>query len=63
MITFTVKQAREYASITQADMAKMLGCSRDKYIKLEAEPNKFTIEMAKKFSEIVNLPYECIIYT
>ena len=47
----TVRQARNVAGITQADMAKRLKIHRSTYIKLEKDPGKMTIEQARAISQ------------
>lgn len=59
---FSVKQARQYAGYTQADIAHKMGISRDTYRRLEANPEKTTIELAKKFSSIVGIDIDQIFF-
>lgn len=59
---FSVKQARQYAGYTQADIAHKMGISRDVYRRLEANPEKTTIELAKKFSAIVGIDIDQIFF-
>ena len=59
---FSVKQARQYAGLTQVEVAQKLGISRDSYRKIEASPETASISMAKKFSEIVGIPIDQIFF-
>lgn len=59
---FSVKQARQYAGYTQVEMAKRLGISRDAYRKIEFNPETASIALAKKISEIVNIPIDQIFF-
>lgn len=59
---FTIKQARQYAGYTQRDMASMLGISRDTYRKIEQSPENATIAIAKKISEVVDIPIDQIFF-
>lgn len=59
---FSVKQARQYAGLTQVEVARKLGISRDSYRKIEVSPETASISMAKKFSEIVGIPIDQIFF-
>lgn len=59
---FSVKQARQYAGYTQVEMAQRLGVSRDTYRKIELFPETASIALAKKISEIVNIPIDQIFF-
>ena len=50
---YTVKQARVLADFTQTKMAKMLGISRDKYRKIELDPESAKISQAKRFPKLL----------
>ena len=60
---FSVKQARQYAGLTQRETAKKLGISRDSYRKMEIAPESASIALAKRFSEIVGIPIDQIFFT
>ena len=60
---FSVKQARQYAGLTQIDIANRLGISRDSYRKIEITPDKTPIVLAKKFSEIVGISIDQIFFS
>lgn len=59
---FTVKQARQYAGLTQVKIAQILGISRDSYRKIEANPETASIAIAKAFSEAVKIPVDQIFF-
>lgn len=60
---FSVKQARQYAGLTQIDVANRLGISRDSYRKIEITPDKTPVALAKKFSEIVGISIDQIFFS
>ena len=47
---FTIKQARNIAGITQAEMAKILGINRGTYIKIEKDVDHATVAQIKAIS-------------
>ena len=59
---FSVKQARNYAELTQVEVAQKLGISRDSYRKIELFPETASIAIAKKFSEVVGIPIDQIFF-
>lgn len=59
---FSVKQARLYAGLTQVEVARKLGISRDSYRKIEISPETASIAVAKEFSEIVGIPIDQIFF-
>lgn len=60
---FSVKQARQYAGYTQREMAEKLGVSRDTYRKIELSPETASVALAKKISEVVDIPIDQIFFT
>lgn len=62
ILGFSVKQARQYAGLTQVEMAKRLGVSRDVYRRIEISPETTSIAMAKKISEVVGIPIDQIFF-
>ena len=60
---FTPKQARQYAGFTQREMADILGISRDVYRKIERNPEKTPIDLAKKFSAAVGISIDQIFFS
>ena len=60
MPQFTVKQARQFAGKTQKQIAEEMGVCRDKYRKLEENPEEFTIKNALKFAAITHLSIDDI---
>lgn len=59
---FTVKQAREYAGITQKEMAQKLNIHRCTYSKIEKNPGLATINQAKAISCITAIPIDNIFF-
>lgn len=53
---FTLKQARAYAGLTQAEMAKNLRIDRGTYIKLEKDPSEATVRQLNAISQITGIP-------
>ena len=61
-MSFTIKQARQYAGYTQREMAKKLKISRDSYRKIEQNPGKTTVSMAAQICEITGIPIDQIFF-
>lgn len=59
---FTVKQAREYRGLTQKEAASQLGVSRATYRSYELGNVEMKISMADKFSKMVDMPLEQLIF-
>lgn len=59
---YKINQARMLAGITQADMAKRLGMSESSYVQYEKYRRYFRIDVAYRFSQIVKLEPERIIF-
>ena len=59
---FSVKQARLLKALRQEDVAKKLKIHVQTYRKIEQNPDLATIEQAKKFAEIVEIPYDKIFF-
>ena len=57
---FTPKQARRLADFTQREIAEILGIYRQTYMKMEANPEEFTVKQAYAFADAVGLPYDQI---
>lgn len=53
---FTLRQARAYAGLTQAEMAKSLNIDRGTYIKLEKDPSEATVKQLNAISDITGIP-------
>lgn len=62
MQQFTIEQARKYAGLSQAEIAKELDISLNAYISKEKGITKFYVDEALKFSEKVGLPFNQIIF-
>jgi DNA-binding XRE family transcriptional regulator len=59
---FTIEQARMHNKISQAKVASQLGISTQTYNEYEKYRNIFRIDKAIKFSELVSLPMDYIIF-
>lgn len=53
---FTIKQARQYAGLTQAQVAESIGVCRHRYMKIERDPNEATVGELNRLSKITNIP-------
>lgn len=62
MDRYTPEQARRLRGISQAKMAVLLGMAENTYINKEKGDTKFYIDEACKFSSIVDIPLEKIIF-
>ncbi|EDP24817.1 helix-turn-helix transcriptional regulator [Parvimonas micra] len=59
---FTLRQARTFAGITQSEMAEKLGMTEKTYIQYEKYRRIFRMDDAYKFSEIVGIDLDKIIF-
>lgn len=59
---FTIKKARQYAGLTQQEIAKKLGVSTKTYQNYESGKTAMRIDKAKMFSSITNIPLSKIIF-
>lgn len=59
---YTPEQARRLKGISQAKMASLMGISENTYINKEKGDTKFYIDEACKFSDLVGIPLEKIIF-
>ena len=59
-MTFTVKQARRYSDLTQAEISERLGIGVQKYRKYENFPEEMELGIVIKFCEIVGIPIDQI---
>lgn len=62
MVTFTLKQAREYRGKTQEDMAALLNIHVQTYRKIEENPGSATIDEAKAICEYLDFNYDVIFF-
>lgn len=62
MQKLTVEQARKIAGISQREMANKLGISENTYINKEKGIVRFYVDEACKFSEIVGIEFDDIIF-
>ena len=53
---FTLRQARAYAGLTQAEMAKNLNMDRGSYIRIEKDPTEATVSQINAISKITGIP-------
>nr|DAE90070.1 MAG TPA: hypothetical protein [Caudoviricetes sp.] len=60
---YTMELARLNAKLTQREVADRMHICRDKYRKLEKNPEKVTIEEALSFCSIVGLPLDEVIFS
>lgn len=59
---FTIGQARRYKGLTQIEMSKKLGVSLQTYFNYEQGKSIMKVNIAKKFSGIVKIPFDQIIF-
>jgi DNA-binding XRE family transcriptional regulator len=59
---FTIRQARKLADMTQAEMAKQLGVCKDKYAKIEKNPDTATIKQAKEICMATGISMDKIFF-
>lgn len=60
---FTLKQARNYAGLTQEEVAKKLGISTLTYSKYERGKSDISAKQAKKFSKLVGIEMDNLIFS
>lgn len=61
-MAITIKAARINAELSQMEMAKALGMSRDTYRKIEKQPGRASIEQARKISEITGIALDDLFF-
>lgn len=61
-MNFTLKQARKMADKTQMQAAACIGVCVETYRAIELNPERATIEQAKKLSDFFNLSYNQIFF-
>lgn len=61
-MNFTLKQARKLADKTQMQAAACIGVCVETYRAIELNPEKATVEQAKKLSAFFNLSYNQIFF-
>lgn len=59
----SIKQIRLSKEIKQQEMADALGIHVQTYRKLENNPENATIAQAKRIAEVLNVPYDNLIFT
>lgn len=58
---FTIKQARQYAGLTQAQVAESIGVCRHRYMKIEKDPNEATVAELNKLAKATGIPMRDLI--
>ena len=58
----TLAEARKRAGYTQQEMADKLGCSRQTYAAIEADPSRATVMQAKTICSLLSKNYEYIFF-
>lgn len=53
---FTIKQARNYAGLTQEQTAKAMGICRHRFMKIERDQNEATVAELNSLSRITGIP-------
>lgn len=61
-IKWTIKLCRIKTELTQEEMAKKLGVSKEAYQKYETGANMMRVDTAIRFSEITGIPFDSIIF-
>lgn len=61
-IDWTIKLCRTKLDLTQEEIAKLLGVSKESYQNYENYKTTMRIDLAIKFSEIVGIPFDSIIF-
>lgn len=61
-MTYTVKQARKLADLTQVQMADALEVSRDTYRRIEKNPETATIAQGVRIAEVTGLSFDAIFF-
>nr|DAG39430.1 MAG TPA: putative transcriptional regulator [Caudoviricetes sp.] len=59
---FSPKMARQFAGLTQVEMAKKLGISRDTYRRIEAHPETATISQGKMIAAVTGVSFDTIFF-
>ncbi|SEQ22446.1 DNA-binding transcriptional regulator, XRE-family HTH domain [Virgibacillus subterraneus] len=58
----TLKQARQFSDLSQAEIAGMLGVHRQTYMKWERNPDEMPLGKAKEFSIFTKTPLDNIFF-
>ena len=56
-MTFTIKQARKYAGLSQKEMADRLKIHKSTYFRIEKNPNQATVAQVNEISRITGVPF------
>lgn len=60
---FTIKQARKYANLTQAEAAQAIQACRHRYMKIEKNPSEATVAELNAISRATGIPLRDFILT
>ena len=58
----TLKQARQFNGLSQADIAEKLGVHRQTYMKWEKYPEEMPLGKAREFAKITNISVDSIFF-
>lgn len=61
-VEWTIKLCRTKLNLTQHEMAEKLGVSKESYQNYENYKTTMRIDLAIKFSKIVGIPFDSIIF-
>lgn len=61
-VEWTIKLCRTKLNLTQPEMAEKLGVSKESYQNYENYKTTMRIDLAIKFSRIVGIPFDSIIF-
>lgn len=62
METYTIRQARRLADLSQSQVAKALGVCECTYRKIEKNPEKATIEQAHALARLFGMSYDSLFF-
>lgn len=61
-MTYTIKQARKLADMTQIQMADALEISRDTYRRIEKKPETATIAQGVRIAEVTGISFDALFF-
>lgn len=59
---FTIKQARQYAGLTQAQVAESIGVCRHRYMKIEKDISSATVAELQKVAAATGVPMRDLVF-
>lgn len=62
-MSWTIKKARQFAGLTQEQMAEKLNIHVSTYIKIEAKPERATILQGQNIAQITGVPFDEIFFS